>query len=161
MFHLVTFCSCSIMAQLVKNLPAARETWVWSLGCKDPLEKGKATHSSILAWRIPLGLQRVGHNWATFTSLHYSINQHIKEGLPDYFNSKRQMLMWLGRNLISDSGIQHTEVIHLDSQFSSYVTYLCRLLSLLYLFQKTWTLISTRAEMQDSVSKTSGVNLSS
>ena len=41
------------MAQLVKNLPAMRETWVQSLGWEDPLEKGKATHSSILAWRIP------------------------------------------------------------------------------------------------------------
>ena len=39
--------------QLVKNLPAMWETWVRSLGWKDPLEKGKATHSSILAWRIP------------------------------------------------------------------------------------------------------------
>ena len=43
----------SLVAQLVKNLPAMRETWVWSLGWEDPLEKGKATHSSILAWRIP------------------------------------------------------------------------------------------------------------
>ena len=41
------------MAQLVKNTPAIQETWVQSLGWKDPLEKGKATHSSILAWRIP------------------------------------------------------------------------------------------------------------
>ena len=41
------------MAQLVKNLPAMWETWVWSLGWEDPLEKGKATYSSILAWRIP------------------------------------------------------------------------------------------------------------
>ena len=40
------------MAHLVKNPPAARETWVQSLGWEDPLEKGKATHSSILAWRI-------------------------------------------------------------------------------------------------------------
>ena len=39
--------------QLVKNLSAMWETWVQSLGWKDPLEKGKATHSSILAWRIP------------------------------------------------------------------------------------------------------------
>ena len=42
----------SLMAQLVKNLPAKWETWVWSLGWEDPLEKGKATLSSILAWRI-------------------------------------------------------------------------------------------------------------
>ena len=43
----------SLVAQLVKNLPAMQETWVRSLGWEDPLEKGKATHSSILAWRIP------------------------------------------------------------------------------------------------------------
>ena len=43
----------SLVAQLVKNLPAMRETWVRSLGWEDPLEQGKATHSSILAWRIP------------------------------------------------------------------------------------------------------------
>ena len=42
----------SLVAQLVKNLPAMRETWVRSLGWEDPLEKGMATHSSILAWRI-------------------------------------------------------------------------------------------------------------
>ena len=42
----------SPLAQLVKNPPAMRETWVQSLGWEDPLEKGKATHSSILAWRI-------------------------------------------------------------------------------------------------------------
>ena len=41
------------MAQLVKNPPAVRETWVRSLGWEDPLEKGKATNSNILAWRIP------------------------------------------------------------------------------------------------------------
>ena len=42
------------MAQMVKNLPAMQETWVQSLGQEDPLEKGMATHSSILTWRIPL-----------------------------------------------------------------------------------------------------------
>jgi len=43
----------SLVSQLVKNLPAMLETWVRSLGWEDPLEKGKVTHSSILAWRIP------------------------------------------------------------------------------------------------------------
>ena len=43
----------SLVAQLVKNPPAMPETCVQSLGWEDPLEKGKATHSSILAWRIP------------------------------------------------------------------------------------------------------------
>ena len=42
----------SLVAQMVKNPPAMQETWVWSLGWEDPLEKGKATHSSILAWGI-------------------------------------------------------------------------------------------------------------
>ena len=56
----------SLVAQLVKNLPAKRETCVLSLDWEDLLEKGKATHSSILAWRIPwtvysMGLRRVGH----------------------------------------------------------------------------------------------------
>ena len=57
----------SLVVQMVKNLPTMRETWVRSLGWKDPLEKGKATHSSILAWRIPwtvwsMASQRVGHD---------------------------------------------------------------------------------------------------
>ena len=43
----------SLVVQLVKNPPAMRETWVRSLDREDPLEKGKATHFSILAWRIP------------------------------------------------------------------------------------------------------------
>ena len=42
----------SLVAQLVKNMPAMRETWVRSLGWEDPLEKGKATHSSILDWSM-------------------------------------------------------------------------------------------------------------
>ena len=63
----------SLVAQMVKNPSAMQESWVQSLVWEDPLEKGIATHSSILAWRIPwtwepgglqsMGLQRVGHNW--------------------------------------------------------------------------------------------------
>ena len=57
----------SLIAQLVKNPPAMQETPVQSLGWEDPLEKRKATHSSIVAWRIPwtvssVGSQRVGHD---------------------------------------------------------------------------------------------------
>ena len=61
----------SLLTQVVKNLPAVGETWVLSLGREDPLEEGMATHSGILAWRIPwteepgglqsMGSQRVGH----------------------------------------------------------------------------------------------------
>ena len=70
------------MAQRLKRLPAMRETWARSPSWEDPLEKEMATHSSILAWRIPwmeepgglqsMGLQRVGHDWATSLSLSLS-----------------------------------------------------------------------------------------
>ena len=69
--------SDSLVAQMVQNPPAMQETWVRSLGWEDPLEKEMATHSSILAWRIPwteepgrlqsMGWQRVRHDLATFT----------------------------------------------------------------------------------------------
>ena len=51
--RLVLMSWASLVTQLVNNLPARRETWVRSLGWEDPLESEKATHSSILAWRIP------------------------------------------------------------------------------------------------------------
>ena len=56
--------SCaSLVAQLVKNLAAMQKTWVRPWGWEDPLEKGQATHSGILAWRIQsMGSQRVGHD---------------------------------------------------------------------------------------------------
>ena len=69
----ITLCPwASLVAQLVKNPPTRQKTWVWSLGWEDPLEKGTATHSSILTWRIlwavqSMGSQRVGHEWAIFT----------------------------------------------------------------------------------------------
>ena len=70
----------SLLAQTVKNRSAMQETWVRPLGWEDPLEKGMANHSSILAWRIPwtekpgsqqsMGLERVRHDWMTFTFFH-------------------------------------------------------------------------------------------
>ena len=70
--HGISFFGASLVAQKLKHLPTMRETWVQSLGREDPLEKEMATHSSILAWKIPwteepdwvlsMGLQRVGHD---------------------------------------------------------------------------------------------------
>ena len=67
------------MAQMVKNLPAVQETQVRSLSQEDPLEEEMATHSSILAWRVPwteepcglqsMGLKRGGHNWTRMHTL--------------------------------------------------------------------------------------------
>ena len=73
-----------LVVQMVKNLLAMQKTQVWSLGQEDPLEKGMATHSNILAWRIPcteepgrlqsMGLQKVRHNWAINTcAWHYAL----------------------------------------------------------------------------------------
>ena len=71
-FETIPLLLASLVAQRLKRLPAMQETWVRSLGQEDPLEKEMATHSSILAWRIPwteepgglqsTGLQRVGHD---------------------------------------------------------------------------------------------------
>ena len=75
----------SLVAQMVKRLPAMRETGVWSLGWEDLLEKEMTTHYSILAWKIPwtkepgrlqsMGSQRVRHDWAT--SLHFTSLQEV------------------------------------------------------------------------------------
>ena len=75
----------SLAAQRLKHLPAMQETWVRSLGQEDPLDKEMATHSNILAWRIPwrkepgrlqsMGSQRVGHDWATSLSLSWKNNK--------------------------------------------------------------------------------------
>ena len=78
----------SLMAQLVKNMPAKWETWVWPLGWEDPLEEGMTNHSSILAWRIPwteqpgglqsMGSQRVRNSWATaMFTFHMWLQAHI------------------------------------------------------------------------------------
>ena len=78
----------SLVAQIVKNLPAMWETQVWSLGWEDSLEKGMAIHLSILAWKIQwteepgglqsMGSQRVGHYRTTFT---YSLARSLTHSL--------------------------------------------------------------------------------
>ena len=75
----------SLVAQMVKHLPAVQETQVWLLHWEGPLEKGMATHSSILIWRIPwieepgrlqsMGSQRVRHDWVTNTFTFHKLTQ--------------------------------------------------------------------------------------
>ena len=98
--NLRPWCPLRKVAQMVKNLPALQETRVWSLGRKDPLEKGMATHSRILAWTIPwteepgglqsMKSQRIGHDWVTnfknFTGKSYIYDQDC------YFGSS--YLIW-------------------------------------------------------------------
>ena len=97
--HTHIILEASLVAQMVKNLPVMQETQVWSLGQKDHLEKGMATHSSILAWRIPWteetgGLQSMGsesetNEWLTLSlslHFHFPIGSVSLES-PDQFRS--------------------------------------------------------------------------
>ena len=78
----------SLVAHMVKNLPAMQESWVWSLGWEESLEKGMATYSSILAWDIPwteepcrlhsMGSQRVRQDWVTNTNTHTPLGRTQK-----------------------------------------------------------------------------------
>ena len=84
-----------LVAQTVKNPPAMHETWVHSLGLEYALEKGMATHSSILAWRISwteepgglqsMGSQRVGQGWVTNTFSFHFLYRHGYQGMPSSF----------------------------------------------------------------------------
>ena len=95
----------NFVAQIVKNLPAIVETQVQSLGQEDPMEKGMATHSGILAWETPwtekpgglhsVGSQRVGHDWATFAlaflykkSHHFTGDQGCANTLEAYWQTR-------------------------------------------------------------------------
>ena len=128
----------SLVAQLVKKLPAMWETWVRSLGWEDPLEKGKATHSSILAWRIPwtlqsMGPQRVRHVWVTFTSTlartsNTMLNQSGKSEHPHSIPDLR-------RNVFSFSPLSMTLAVGLsDMAFVEACTLYSHVLSFLFFF---------------------------
>ena len=85
--------------QMAKNLPAMQETQVWPLNWEDPLEEGMATHSSILAWRIPwtekpgrlqsMGSQRVWHDWATNTCFLFTFGHTASQWLSQGWNLRR------------------------------------------------------------------------
>ena len=93
------------MAQRLKRLPAMRETWVRSLGQQDPLEKEMATHSSILAWRIPWteehgGLQSV-HGSQSQTRLNdftFTFTLHMYEALYLDLYAKRRLIYHMLNN---------------------------------------------------------------
>ena len=108
--HIYTYIWASLVAQIVKNLPAMQETQVPSLGQEDPLEERMATHSSFLAWRIPwteepsglqsMWSQRVRHDWATKVRTHtHSIQEWIASNIPVLLNTvlfseNKDFLVW-------------------------------------------------------------------
>ena len=73
----------SIVAQLIKTLPVMWETWVWSLSWKNPLEKGNATHSRFLAWRIRWSMG--SQSWTWLSNFHFTFHWIIEKskGIPD------------------------------------------------------------------------------
>ena len=91
----------SLVAQLVKTLPTMQETPVWFLGWEDPLKEGMATHSNILAWRIPwteepgrlqsMGSQRVEHDWASFTFIREKATESWSELRSKQWTSNSQI----------------------------------------------------------------------
>ena len=118
--HIPRVCNrVTLVAQMIKNLPAMQKTWVLSLVWEDPLEKGMVTHSSILCWRIPwteepgslqsIRLQRVGHGWATDT---FSFTFHFQASTRRELKEKRaemkaewiwlELMCWPARGLIAD-----------------------------------------------------------
>ena len=105
---LTSYMRAFLVVQMVKNLPAMQETWVWSLGWEDPLEKGMTTHSNILAWRIPWtekpgGLQSMGGKelgtteWLTHMMLlcegYFSVLSPIFPYV--FLTRKRWALLWI------------------------------------------------------------------
>ena len=94
LLSLYSFARASLVAQMVKNLPAMREAWVQSLGQEDPLEKGMAAHSSILTWRIPWteepgGLQSVGSQRVDMTEQLTHTHFCYSESIPLYVHNKQ------------------------------------------------------------------------
>ena len=120
-WFVLSFIGASLVAQMVKNLPAMWETWVLSLGWEDPLKKGKTTHSSILAWRVSwteepgrllsMGSQRIRHDWAMNTSLFIygfsslTILRACSSSLP---GAHQEVLRCEGATGINGEGVQQT-----------------------------------------------------
>ena len=115
-----------------KEPTAMQEIKIQSLGWEDPLEKGLATHSNILVWKIPwtsqsMGSQRVGHDWATFTftyrdyclkEVHYNYlhicDEDIKiKEISNYFSKVKQL---------DGSGQKWNQVVRWEGYFMSYLT---------------------------------------
>ena len=105
----------SLIAVLVKNPPAMQETWVRSVGWEDPLEKGKATHSSVLAWRIPgmgepgglpsLGSHRGGHDWSDLAAAAAAVQEKVRLAVINSFDSLMMNLkkaQWIVLDILKD-----------------------------------------------------------
>ena len=109
----------SLIAESVKNMPAMQETWVQFLGQEDPLEKGMATHSSILAWRIP---------WTEKPGRLYSLWGHKESDTTERLSFRRYKPKCLGEkctesNLLS-SGSTKKQILEIDTHIFMWFNFL-------------------------------------
>ena len=108
----------SLVAQEVKSLPATQETWIQPLGWEEPLEEGMATHSSVLAWRIPwteepgglqsMESQSIGHNSVTKRTRAHA-RTHTRQELGregDLFKELAHVTVWAAKSEIYMAGRQ-------------------------------------------------------
>ena len=126
---------CLKFASTVKRLPTMRETWVPSLGREDLLEKEMATHSSILAWKIPwmeepgrlqsMGTQRVGHDWVNSLSLKISADGDCSHEIKRYLSLGRKAMTNLDSILKSRDITLPTKVQLVKAVVFPVITYGC------------------------------------
>ena len=127
-------CGASLVAQMVKNLPAIWETLVWALGQEDPLKEEMATHSSILAWRIPwteepeglqsMGLQRVRQDWVTNIFTFTLANQptfpaFVSRSVQKKLICSENLLFVVGKNLYIKLGCSHFYILKVEWQWKN------------------------------------------
>ena len=118
------YSQASLVAQLVKNLPAMWETWVQSLGWGDPLEKGKASHSSIVAWRIPgtCTVYGVAKSQTWLSNFHFHFQGPVL--IMQSFRVAEVLLQWKRTKKASDIDIRRgTESDPLASLIKSLYTF--------------------------------------
>ena len=127
------------MAQTEKNLPVVQETRIWSLGGEDPLEKGMATHSSILAWRIPWTEELVGYSLWGHKEL--DVTEQLLLSLSSAFGYHK-FVFYIWVCFVS----KFIFIIFLDSTCKWYTAFICLFLSDLFdLFH--WALYSLGSSM--------------
>ena len=127
-------CGASLVAQMVKNLPAMWETLVWALGQEDPLKEEMATHSSILAWRIPwteepgglqsMGSQRVRQDWVTNIFTFTLANQptfpaFVSRSVQKKLICSENLLFVVGKNLYIKLGCSHFYILKVEWQWKN------------------------------------------
>ena len=100
------------MAQLANNLPEMCETWIQSLGWEEPLEKGRATHSSILAWRISWTVQSMGSQRHQLSDFHFTPH-YFAEGLYSQSYRFSSSHVWMENWTIKKAECQRTDAFEL------------------------------------------------